>query len=189
MNIKKLSFLLPFLTALIVAVSSFGNFDLNVFADGNGSEAACDNTDTTVDPSDNSSTTPFVFNFDAGTGNTVSGVCIKSGVNMFGDSHSGLLGNGTFENGCYTISGVGTQFLTVTRNNTGSSCQGISHLDIETEPAASPSPSPSPSPSSDPPSDDRSRPPLSQQWRRQTQVRKSLYQKCCRHEVVARQRA
>jgi len=114
-NLRKLSFLLPLLTALIVTVSSLANFNLNVFADGTGSEAACDNADeTSVDPDDDGSTTPFVFNFDAGSGNTVSGVCIKSGNNMFGDSHSGLLGNGTYESGCYTISGVGTQVVTIT---------------------------------------------------------------------------
>ena len=82
-----------------------------------------------------------VGGYDAGTGSAkvytntsgqvVSGVCIKAGTNMFeGDGHSGILGNGTYETACYTILGVGTGSLTVTKNFSSDSCQDISHLDI-----------------------------------------------------------
>lgn len=56
------------------------------------------------------------------------GVCIKAG-NMFGGDHSGILDNGTFES-CYTVSGVGTNSVSVTRGTPSSSCQAISHIDV-----------------------------------------------------------
>lgn len=152
MKRKYLKYLLPVLTSFVILFSAVLNLNFRVFADGAGSDATCSSTDTSVDPGDNETQTPFVVNFDAGSGNIVTGVCIKSGSNMFGgNQHSTLItANGTVENGCYTISGIGTQFLTVTRNLSSSNCQGISHLDIEIEPVASPSPSPSPSPSVSP---------------------------------------
>lgn len=65
-------------------------------------------------------------------GEVISGVCIKSGPNMFGDGHSEALGsNSNYElNDCYTVSGIGTTSVTVTRNFDSSECQGISHIDI-----------------------------------------------------------
>jgi hypothetical protein len=70
----------------------------------------------------------------------VTGVCIKSGANMFPpDTHSGVLDNGTYENDCYQVSGVGTQTVTVTRIGTPSStCQAISHIDVVFEQAPPP---------------------------------------------------
>ena len=66
----------------------------------------------------------------------VTGVCIKSGVNMFNGGHSGILDNGTFENGCYQVSGVGTSEVTVERiSQESSTCQAISHIDVYTGPA------------------------------------------------------
>jgi hypothetical protein len=66
------------------------------------------------------------------SGGQIESVCIKSGVNMFDAGHSGSLGNGDYEDGCYTVSGVGTSTVTVKRNKDGKTCQGISHLDIYT---------------------------------------------------------
>ncbi|MCZ6736709.1 MAG: hypothetical protein O7B77_01895, partial [Actinobacteria bacterium] len=41
------------------------------------------------------------------------------------------LGNGLHENGCYQVSGVGTQTVTVQRvGNPGPDCQDISHVDV-----------------------------------------------------------
>lgn len=60
----------------------------------------------------------------------VSGVCIKAGNKPFGDGHSDVLGNGSYENGCFTIAGVGTQTVVVTRNFESNQCQGISHIDV-----------------------------------------------------------
>lgn len=92
----------------------------------------------------------FTTTFDAPNGQIIAGVCISSGSNMFGGTgHSGVLGNGTFESGCYTVSGVGTSSLTVARNFSGPGCQGISHLDVVVE-GATPTPSPTPTPTPTP---------------------------------------
>lgn len=137
------------------------DFTSPVGAVGSGSSAACSNaSNNDTNPNDNGSTTPFIYNFNAGSGNVVSGVCIKSGNNMFvsTNKHSTMLGNGSYESGCYTIAGVGTQFLTVTRNLSGSNCQAISHLDIATSitptntptPTATPTAIPTPTPTNTP---------------------------------------
>jgi len=47
------------------------------------------------------------------------GVCIKSGKNMFDGNHSSILDNGNFggiDDACYTVSGGGTDKVTVVRN-------------------------------------------------------------------------
>lgn len=70
--------------------------------------------------------------YTAPEGQIVSGVCIKSGNNMFSDGHSESLEDGDYEDGCYTIEGVGTNTIIVERNFESNTCQGISHLDIYT---------------------------------------------------------
>lgn len=110
-----------------------------VHADGNGSPDACLNTTANVlgsqGGSDNPGGSEDLVVVDVGAGNIVSGVCIKSGSNMFGgNQHSGVLGNGTYEDNCYTVTGVGTQTVTVTRIGSGPDCQGISHIDVVTKP-------------------------------------------------------
>jgi hypothetical protein len=92
----------------------------------------------------------------------ISGVCIKSGVNMFGDSHSGPLGNGTYEDGCYLVEGAGTGSLAVKKLKDGPDCQDISHLDIylsfqltptptkSAEPTSTPTDNPEPTPTDQP---------------------------------------
>ena len=111
--------------ALVFTLSIASLFSASplVYADGNGSPATCLNGPSVEgDP---------VASYDAGSGNIVNGVCIKSGSNMFGgNQHSGVLGNGTYETGCYQVEGVGTQEVTVTRLLSGPNCQGISHIDI-----------------------------------------------------------
>jgi hypothetical protein len=88
----------------------------------------------------------------------VTGVCIKSGSNMFGGGHSELFTQDTanIEN-CYAITGIGTSGVTVQRMGTaGPDCQGISHIDVlvgapTPTPTPAPSPSPTPSPTEQPP--------------------------------------
>src|SRR3989304_751312 len=63
-------------------------------------------------------------------GEIATGVCIKSGRNMFDGNHSPVLGNGIYENGCYLVEGVGTSSVVVTRLGSGNDCQGISHIDV-----------------------------------------------------------
>ena len=95
------------------------------YADGDGSSDACK---TGVKSPENPGN-EWVYNADEGM--VVEGVCIKSGENMFGgNKHSGVLANGTYENGCYTVSGVGTRTVTVKRVREGNDCQAISHVDV-----------------------------------------------------------
>jgi hypothetical protein len=122
------------LTAVFLPLILITAFATMVRADGNGSPEAC--LDKTVNVlgsqggTDNGGSEDLAT-VDVGAGNTVTGVCIKSGNNMFsGNQHSGVLGNGTYENECYTVVGVGTQEVTVTRIGEGSNCQGISHIDV-----------------------------------------------------------
>jgi hypothetical protein len=71
------------------------------------------------------------ISFNAGAGNIVTGVCIKSA------DHSGELGNGPFsfsDEPCYMVSGVGGQTVTVTRVEPDSpDCQALSHIDVRVE--------------------------------------------------------
>lgn len=100
-----------------------------VYADGSGSPDAC--LDTTANVHGSVEGTDDLVTKDVGAGNVVTGVCIKSGDNMFGeDKHSQVLNNGTYENGCFKVEGVGTQTATVTRLGSGPECQGISHIDV-----------------------------------------------------------
>lgn len=120
--IKKLTITMAFVFAL--GLASLAGFSATTFADGNGSPAGCLNGPSVEGNEDE-------LTFNAGSGNVVDGVCIKSGSNMFGgNQHSNVLGNGTYENGCYQVEGVGTQTVTVTRLLSGPSCQGLSHIDV-----------------------------------------------------------
>ncbi len=68
---------------------------------------------------------------DAGTGNTIDEICIKTGESAFaGDlKHSGVItSDGSYGlSDCYTVSGIGTQVVTVT---SGEGCHAVSHLDF-----------------------------------------------------------
>jgi hypothetical protein len=91
-------------------------------ASGDGSPAACE---TGVQAGGSQE----VRTYTAPSGKIVEGVCIKSGSQQFGGAkHSGVLGNGTHDGGCYEVSGVGTQTVTIT--NVGGYCQGLSHVDV-----------------------------------------------------------
>ena len=81
--------------------------------------------------------------------NIVTGVCIKSGVNMFGGGHSQLFTQDTANiESCYTITGIGTSTVTVQRTGSpGSTCQGISHIDVM---VGQPTPTPTSTPGSTP---------------------------------------
>lgn len=113
----------PFILAVILATAVIVLLTSAVSADGNGSPSDCEGGPSTAgDP---------VATYDAGEGNIVNGVCIKSGANMFdGNKHSEVLGNGTYEDGCYDVDGVGTQVVSVTRLLSGNTCQAISHIDL-----------------------------------------------------------
>ena len=73
-------------------------------AEGNGSSDECWTGVTGTGTEDE-------MTYTADEGDVITGVCIKSGTNMFVDGHSGELGNGTVAN-CYTIAGVGTDEVT-----------------------------------------------------------------------------
>ena len=82
--------------------------------------------------------------YDAG-GDVVTGVCIKSGANMFGGDHSQVFTQNTANiASCYGITGIGTSNVTVQRTGTPSStCQAISHIDVI---VGTPTPTPTPTP-------------------------------------------
>jgi len=99
------------------------------FADGRDSPAECLGglKDDTGGPT----------TIDVGEGNTITGICIKSGNEAFEEwKHSGLItedgivGDGYISNNCYEVSGflVGGQVVTITE--TGNvDCKAISHVD------------------------------------------------------------
>ena len=100
---------------LIVIGVLVGTLGMTALADGAGSPEVC----KTGDQADNGI-------FTAEAGEIVDGVCIKSG-----ELHTGVLGNGLHRDGCYEVSGVGTQTVTVQRvGNPGPDCQQISHVDV-----------------------------------------------------------
>ena len=113
----------PLLLAVFLSMAAMMLMIGGASADGSGSPAGCEGgPSTTGDP---------VATYDAGDGNTVDGVCIKSGANMFdGNKHSSVLTDGLYEDGCFDVYGVGTQVVTVTRLGSGSNCQAISHIDL-----------------------------------------------------------
>jgi hypothetical protein len=126
---------LAVLGIVILAIGVLGGGTRLALGDGDGSPDACDsgpNVDGDIDPTSDDLATHTV---DAG--NIVTGVCIKSGQEL---GHTDPLVDGTYDgNGnpvapgptaCYTVSGVGTQTVTVTRVGTGSDCQAISHIDV-----------------------------------------------------------
>ncbi len=107
--------------------------------EGAGSPTACTNADHPGE-----TTIPF----DADSGQIVTGVCIKSG-----DLHTAVLGNGTHLS-CYTVSGVGTSTVTVTRTGSpGPSCQEISHIDVLVAPEPTPTPTATPTATATPPAE------------------------------------
>jgi hypothetical protein len=61
----------------------------------------------------------------------IDGVCIKSGSNMFGGEHGGLFTeDGTYGDGCYLVTGIGTTQVSVEKLLDGKYCQYISHIDV-----------------------------------------------------------
>jgi len=63
----------------------------------------------------------------------VAAACINASEGSFAatDNHSDPLGDGTYEDGCFTISGVDTQSVSVSRNAVpGDRCGDIQHVDF-----------------------------------------------------------
>lgn len=76
--------------------------------------------------------------YDAG-GDTITGVCIKAGNTALHDFYIADVNTG-----CYTISGIGTSVVTVTRTGEGRECQAISHIDVLIGDPQTPTPTPTP---------------------------------------------
>lgn len=112
----------------VFALGAFATNSPFSYADGAGSPEACKTGVQAV-----KSPTGDEWIYDTKDEDlVVEGVCIMSGAKMFdGNKHSGVLANGTFEDNCYTVEGVGTQVVTVKRiGDEGPNCQGISHVDV-----------------------------------------------------------
>jgi len=130
------------LAGFIVLLTMAAQSPPAAYGDGNGSPPACF-TAVDVDAEDTGQSEDEIT-YDAGPGEIVTYVCIKSGSNTFdGVTHSGPLSDGTYDyNGnpvandspaaCYVVDGVGTDSVTVTRVAESSNCQGLSHVDIAT---------------------------------------------------------
>ena len=120
-------------------------------AHGNGSPDECMVDSLAEIPNDGEAGT---VNYTAPDGEVVTGLCIKSGSQQFGgEQHSIMItSDGTYDDGCYVVSGIGTQSVSVTSQD---NCQDISHLDIaysepDVEPTPTPTPSPTPTPTIEP---------------------------------------
>ena len=121
-----------------------------VFADGDDSPAACD-TAINVDAEDAGQSEDEVT-YEAASGEIVTGLCIKSGNDAFGpdNKHSDLItADGTVGFGCYTVTGIGTDSVSVTKLDSDN-CHGISHIDVVTGPGESPEESVEASPEESP---------------------------------------
>jgi hypothetical protein len=84
-----------------------------------------------------------VTEFTAPAGQVVTGVCVKAGTGL---STFILDGAGI----CYSVSGIGTGSVTVTRIGEGPVCKGISHVDFYLTPQPVPTPTPTPIPTPTP---------------------------------------
>jgi uncharacterized repeat protein (TIGR01451 family) len=115
-----------------------------VFADGNDSSAECIAMAINADAEDADQSGDEVT-IDAGDGNVVTEICIKSGSDAFGDKqHSGLItADGEYGDGCYTVEGLGTQTVTVTKTDSND-CKDISHVDASSGAAPTDAPTPTP---------------------------------------------
>jgi hypothetical protein len=135
LNLKRIRNLIVALAFVLLQMPFYMIAPQKVLADGSGSPAACESA-----PAGSVEGTPSLITYTAPAGNVTTGVCIKSGNNMWGaDKHSGVLGNGNYTGNptvagavtnCYSVSGVGTQTVTVTRNADSDACQGLSHIDV-----------------------------------------------------------
>jgi len=96
--------------------------------------AQCPAGGTKTEVTDAFSTTTTTYGFVVGS------ICVKAGTSTFSTEH-----NETFGNGCYTVSGLGTN--TITLSETGAAgCKDVSYFTVYPGADHSPPPSPSPSP-------------------------------------------
>ena len=166
--------------AAIALASDLGALSPTREAAGTGlnSPPECESPNVLENP-DDGTVTPFVVTLRAGQDSIPAGltlpagpitaICIKSGTNMFGGSgHSPLITtNGNYGGppqghpGCYTVSGLGTTAVTITRNFNGPVtgpandpntlwCQQISHIDVPVQPTPTPTPTSTPTPTPTP---------------------------------------
>lgn len=140
-TVKRAGFLFASALLLLQAV-----MPMTALADGSGSPVECwsnqnNNPSNYQNVLGDITGTADLVSKDVGSGKIATGVCIKSGDNMFGDAkHSIALDNGTYSGlsqdggaatpACYTVSGVGTQNVSVSRLIISDTCQGISHIDV-----------------------------------------------------------
>ncbi|MPZ49811.1 MAG: hypothetical protein GEU75_11055 [Dehalococcoidia bacterium] len=121
------------------------------FADGNGTPSACSAMAGNPDADDDGQS-GTVVTIEADTGDVITRICIRSAQNTFlisgagscanvqGSSDPGQSGhspcitsNGAYGiNNCYTVSGIGTDTVTVTRG-ASPPCHDISHVDFEVD--------------------------------------------------------
>ena len=145
---KYLKAILVFVATISLPLVLLGLSMRLAWADGGDCEDASQGS---IGPSSSDSDGGLVASWTE-TGQVITKVCVKAGR-----PHHQYTSN--VNDGCYEISGMGTDTVTVTRVNEGPECKGISHIDVYWEggqgdpspsPSTSPVPSPSPSPSASP---------------------------------------
>ncbi len=117
-----------FSTFVIFSILLLGSVTTSqfVFADGNDTPAdgSCEDGPTNEDGG------PTMI--DVGTGNIITGICVKSGDEAIGDDkHSGLVTSNTTIDDCYVVTFVSPSIVTITENQ---NCKEISHIDFFFEP-------------------------------------------------------
>jgi len=101
-----------------------------------GGHGACDGGIVSIAPIND-----YLATYDAGN-DTITGLCLKAGNT---ETHTFFVKNAHTD--CYSISGIGTSVVTVTRLGEGKECPAISHIDVL---VASPTPTPTPPPEETP---------------------------------------
>ncbi len=116
-----LVFLLIAVAAVIAAIS-FGALGAPLASAGTPPHFSCNGAEVDIDNGADEVT------HDTGSDKIVTGVCIKAGNTalhefLTADPDGPILG-------CYTIVGIGTSSVTVTRTGDPQGCSGISHIDV-----------------------------------------------------------
>ena len=127
------SFLLGTLLSILLISSSTTQF---VLADGTGNPASELECEMALSDNTNDGNVATMV---APSGEKITEICIKAGSaqsNSDGKAHRGgvITSNGNVDNNCYTVSGIGTSTVTVTKIGSGPNCKEISHLDGNSKP-------------------------------------------------------
>ena len=119
----------------VAAAASLGMLGGSPQVTAGANHGDCTGAVTDIDPD-----TDDLATYDTGSDKIVTGVCIKAGT-MFNGDHGFFTENAAGIEDCYTITGIGTSSIEVTRTgDPGPDCQQISHIDVIEGDAPTPTP-------------------------------------------------